>query len=52
MESLFSPYDLTEHLSYLVIAISYFLTNMFWLRTAAVIGLALEIIYFMLTRQS
>ena len=52
METLFSPYDLTEHLSFLVIAISYFLTNMFWLRTAAVIGLALEIIYFMLTRQS
>ena len=52
METLFSPYDLTEHLSYLVIAVSYFLTNMFWLRTAAVIGLALEIIYFMLTRQS
>ena len=52
MESLFSPYDLTEHLSYLVIAVSYFLTNMFWLRTAAVIGLALEIVYFMLTRQS
>ena len=52
MESLFSPYDLTEHLSYLVIAVSYFLTNMFWLRTAAVIGLALEILYFTLTRQS
>ena len=52
METLFSPYDLTEHLSYLVIAVSYFLTNMFWLRTAAVVGLALEIVYFMLTRQS
>ena len=52
METLFSPYDLTEHLSYLVIAISYFLTNMFWLRTAAVVGLALEILYFTITRQS
>ncbi len=52
MESLFSPYDLTAHLSYLVIAISYFLTNMLWLRVTAVIGLALEILYFTLTNQS
>ena len=52
MESLFSPYDLTAHLSYMVIAISYFLTNMFWLRVAAVVGLALEILYYTLTRQS
>ena len=52
MDSFLSPYDLTEHLSYVVIAVSYFLTNMFWLRVAAVAGLALEILYFILTRQS
>ncbi|MDE2385973.1 MAG: cyclic nucleotide-binding domain-containing protein [Alphaproteobacteria bacterium] len=52
MDSFITPTDLTEHLSYVVIAISYFLTNMFWLRTAAVIGLGLEILYFSLTKTS
>ena len=35
------------HLSYLLIAISYWLTNMFWLRVVAVVGLSLEIALFL-----
>ena len=49
MENYFSYTDIPAHLSYIVIAISYFLTNFFWLRVAAVIGLFLEILYFRLT---
>jgi hypothetical protein len=46
MNNYFTLTDLPGHLSYLVIAISYFLTNVFWLRVAAIIGLFLEILYF------
>ena len=46
MDSFFNPVDLPAHLSYLAIAISYFLTNMFWLRVVACIGLVLEIVFF------
>jgi CRP-like cAMP-binding protein len=45
----FSAFDwsnLPWHLSYVLIALSYFLTNIFWLRVAAVCGLFIEIIYF------
>jgi CRP-like cAMP-binding protein len=53
MESLASTFfnvnDLPGHLAYLLLAISYFLTNMYWLRIMAVIGLLCEIIYFKLT---
>ncbi len=49
MESYFNAVDLPEHLAYIIIAISYFLTNIYWLRVAAVIGLSLEIVYFRLT---
>jgi hypothetical protein len=45
----FSLRDLPGHLSYLLIAISYLLTRMFWLRVIAVAGLALEIGYFSLS---
>ena len=38
--------DLPGHISYVLIAVSYFLTNMFWLRVAAVAGLFFEILYF------
>jgi CRP-like cAMP-binding protein len=51
MDNFIAPVDLIEHFSYVLIAISYFLTRIFWLRVAAVAGLALEIIYFMITRQ-
>ena len=33
----------------MLIAISYWLTDMFWLRAVAVIGLSLEILYFWLS---
>ena len=45
----FTLADVTVTLSYAVIAISYLLTNIFWLRIAAVIGLFIEIAYFRLT---
>ena len=37
------------HLSYLLLALSYWLTSIYWLRLVAVIGLTLEIIYFSYT---
>lgn len=37
------------HLSYVLIAISYWLTDIFWLRAVAVVGLSLEILYFWLS---
>lgn len=43
------PTYLPAHMAYVVIAMSYFLTNIFWLRVLAVIGLFLEILYFRLT---
>ena len=36
------------HLSYVLIAVSYWLTDMFRLRAVAVVGLSLEILYFWL----
>ena len=38
--------DVPGHVSYLIIAVSYWLTNIYWLRLTAIIGLALEIVYF------
>jgi hypothetical protein len=40
--------DAAGHVSYLIIAISYWLTNIYWLRVTAVIGLCFEIAYFVL----
>jgi len=40
--------DAAGHISYLIIAISYWLTNIYWLRVTAVIGLCFEIAYFVL----
>lgn len=40
--------DAAGHISYLIIAISYWLTNIYWLRVTAVIGLLLEVTYFVL----
>ena len=40
--------DVAGHLSYILIAISYYLTNIYWLRVIAVFGLLLEIVYFQL----
>jgi hypothetical protein len=41
--------DVPGHISYVLIAISYWLTNIYWLRVTAVIGLSLEIVYFRLS---
>jgi CRP-like cAMP-binding protein len=38
--------DAAGHISYLIIAISYWLTNIYWLRVTAVIGLCFEVAYF------
>jgi len=40
--------DAAGHISYLIIAVSYWLTNIYWLRVTAVIGLCFEIAYFVL----
>jgi hypothetical protein len=49
MAEFFSLTDLTGTLSYAVIALSYFMTRIFWLRVTAVVGLFVEIAYFRLT---
>ncbi|MCE9521249.1 MAG: cyclic nucleotide-binding domain-containing protein [Alphaproteobacteria bacterium] len=41
--------DVPGHVSYLLIAISYYLTNIYWLRVTAVMGLTLEIVYFQMS---
>jgi hypothetical protein len=38
--------DIPGHVSYALIALSYWMTNVFWLRLIAVIGLVFEILYF------
>jgi Cyclic nucleotide-binding domain len=40
--------DAAGHVSYLIIAISYWLTNIYWLRVTAVIGLCFEVAYFVI----
>ncbi len=49
LTSYFSPADIAGHISYVILAISYCLTNIYWLRVAAVVGLAFEMLYFSLT---
>ena len=44
--TLFSLNNFPGHLSYVLIAISYWLTDMFWLRLVAVVGLSFEVLYF------
>jgi len=44
--TLFSLNNFPGHLSYVLIAISYWLTDMFWLRLVAVVGLSFKILYF------
>jgi hypothetical protein len=45
----FSLTDIPGHISYVILAISYCLSNIYWLRVTAVVGLVFEIIYFSLT---
>ena len=49
IEAIVSSNHWPGHLSYVLISISYWLTNMFWLRAFAVVGLSLEILYFWLS---
>jgi Cyclic nucleotide-binding domain len=49
LETIFSLNNLPGHLSYVLIAVSYWLTDIFWLRLVAVVGLALEMLYFWLS---
>jgi hypothetical protein len=46
LNQFFSWAAVPGHLAYGIIAISYLLTNIFWLRVAAVVGISLEILYF------
>ncbi|MEQ1837884.1 MAG: hypothetical protein ABL858_06070, partial [Candidatus Nitrotoga sp.] len=46
MEVFFTLTDLIGTMSYAIIAVSYLMTNIFWLRVAAVIGMFIEIAYF------
>jgi Cyclic nucleotide-binding domain len=52
MDSILTSPDLLVHLSYVMIAFSYFLTNMLWLRVAACVGLSLNLIYYAITGSS
>ena len=47
LATIFSLNNWPGHFSYLLIAISYWLTDMFWLRLMAIVGLSLEILYFL-----
>jgi hypothetical protein len=40
--------DIPGHIAFALIAVSYYLTNIYWLRVTAVFGLSLEIVYFSL----
>ncbi len=46
MTDTFTFIDALGHLAYLLIALSYWLTNIYWLRVAAVAGLIVEFFYF------
>lgn len=46
MGNLGSFSDIAGHIAYAFLALSYILTNIFWLRVAAVISMFLEIVYF------
>ncbi len=45
--TIFSLNNWPGHFSYALIAVSYWLTDMFWLRLMAILGLSLEIVYFL-----
>ena len=49
LEPHFALADIPANLSYVIIAVSYYLRNILWLRTLAIVGLVLEIDYFALT---
>ena len=49
LEQAFGWHDAFGNISYILIAISYYLTRMLWLRVLAVAGLGFEILYFALS---
>jgi len=49
LQTIFSLNNWPGHLSYVLIALSYWLTDIFWLRVMAIMGLSLEILYFLLS---
>jgi Cyclic nucleotide-binding domain len=49
LATIFSLNNWPGHVSYVLIAVSYWLTDIFWLRVVAVVGLSLEILYFWLS---
>ena len=49
LASLFTINNLPGHISYILIALSYWLTDIYWLRVMAVVGLTMEIVYFALS---
>lgn len=48
-EIAFNTHDIAGNVSYILIALSYYLTNIYWLRVTAVVGLTCEILYFALS---
>jgi Cyclic nucleotide-binding domain len=46
LASIFSLNNWPGHISYVIIGISYWLTDILWLRSMAIVGLSLEILYF------
>jgi CRP-like cAMP-binding protein len=46
---IFDLSNLPGHLAYILIAVSYYMTSIYWLRVVAVAGLFLEILYFRLS---
>lgn len=49
LSQFFTIQDILGHIAYVIIAVSYYLTSIFWLRVLAVVGLAFETAYFVLT---
>lgn len=47
LATIFSINNIPGHISYVLIAISYWLTDIYWLRVMAIVGLSMEIVYFM-----
>jgi hypothetical protein len=46
LAEIFSLNNIPGHISYVLIAISYWLTDIYWLRVMAIVGLSMEIVYF------
>jgi CRP-like cAMP-binding protein len=49
LDQFFTWQALPGHVAYAIIAVSYLLTNIFWLRVAAVVGIGFEIVYFIVS---